>query len=85
MKDNAKNLKLHSASVYGDTVKKILNETHNVYCRPCKHYEKDKKVCNKTHHCDCDCPDCSPESYASESDFEENPWTENKIDEKLGK
>ena len=66
-----KEAKLHSASVYGDTVRKILNETHDVYCKPCKHYEKDKKVCDKTHHCDCDCPDCSPESYASESDFVE--------------
>lgn len=62
-----------------------MNKTHDVYCKPCRHYDKDTKVCNKTHECDCDCPDCSPESYATESDFEENSWTENKIDEKLGK
>lgn len=54
-------LKLHSASIYGDTVMKMASNFDA--CKTCRHCDKDKKVCDKKHHCDCDCPDCSPESY----------------------
>lgn len=56
-----KEAKLHSASLYGDTVIKMASNFDA--CKTCRHYDKDKKVCDKIHHCDCDCPECSPESY----------------------
>ena len=54
-KHNHKEAKLHSASLYGDTVMKMASNFDT--CKTCRHYDKDKKVCDKTHHCDCDCPD----------------------------
>ena len=59
--DKNKEAKLHSASLYGDTVMKMAGNFDA--CKTCRHCDKDKKVCDKIHHCDCDCPDCSPESY----------------------
>lgn len=26
-------------------------------------FVEDEFKCDKIHHCDCDCPECSPESY----------------------
>lgn len=73
-------IKLRSGALYGNTVKHLLDT-----CKHCPHFNDESFTCDKIHHCDCDCPECSPESYASESDFEENPWDALKIDEILGK
>lgn len=32
-------------------------------CKHCRHFDKEELKCDKIHHCDCDCPECSPESY----------------------
>jgi hypothetical protein len=47
--------------VYCDTDSVKLNE----YCdvENCIHFDAETFNCKKKHHCDCDCPDCSPESY----------------------
>lgn len=60
-KDKLKELKLHSGALYGDTVHKIAK--HLDVCKHCPHFDEDSFKCDKIHHCDCDCPDCSPESY----------------------
>lgn len=59
--------KLHSSSVYGDTVRKIAGIVTDEYgyclTNKCRHFDTVKFKCDKIHHCDCDCPECSPESY----------------------
>ena len=47
--------------IYGNTVL-TLAEYLDV-CKHCPHFDEDEFKCDKIHHCDCDCPDCSPESY----------------------
>lgn len=60
-KDKYKEAKLHSGAVYGNTV--ITFAKHLEACKHCRHFDKDESKCDKPHHCDCDCPECSPESY----------------------
>lgn len=69
-KNKLEETKLYSASVYGDTVMKIVIGERCLKDK-CRHFDPVKLKCDKTHHCDCDCPDCSPESYATKSDFVE--------------
>lgn len=42
--------------------RKIITE-HLDPCRHCLHFDEETFKCDKIHHCDCDCPECSPESY----------------------
>lgn len=58
--------KLHSASLYGKTVLDLAKQTYaNEYCdvENCRHFDAETFNCTKKHHCDCDCPECSSESY----------------------
>ena len=48
-------------SLYGKTVLDFVE--HLDPCRHCPHFDYDEFKCDKPHHCDCDCPECSPESY----------------------
>lgn len=47
--------------IYGKTVLDFVE--HLDPCRHCPHFDEDEFKCDKIHHCDCDCPECSPESY----------------------
>lgn len=60
-KDNYKEAKLHLGALYGKTVLDFVE--HLDTCRHCSHFDEDEFKCDKIHHCDCDCPECSPESY----------------------
>lgn len=57
-------IKLRSGALYGNTVYHLLDP-----CKHCRHFDDETFTCDKIHHCDCDCPDCSPESYADPEDF----------------
>lgn len=48
-------------SLYGKTVLDFIS--HLDPCKHCPHFDEETFKCDKIHHCDCDCPDCSPESY----------------------
>lgn len=57
-------------SLYGKTVldfvEHLAKRTYsNEYCdvENCPHFDAETFNCTKKHHCDCDCPECSPESY----------------------
>lgn len=52
-------------SIYGKTVlDSIVNLREQLEpCMRCPHFDEETLTCDKIHHCDCDCPDCSPESY----------------------
>lgn len=50
--------------VLRDFVNRIENlAEHYDTCKHCPHFDEDEFKCDKVHHCDCDCPECSPESY----------------------
>lgn len=51
---------------YGLTREELeLKLNSNEYCdvENCPHFDAETFNCTKKHHCDCDCPECSPESY----------------------
>ena len=51
-------------ALYGKTVMAMAN--HYDQCKHCIHFDEETFNCDKEligHHCDCDCPECSPESY----------------------
>lgn len=53
-------------SLYGKTVLDLAMQTYSTeYCKVlnCRHFDAENLNCTKKHHCDCDCPECSPESY----------------------
>ena len=57
-------------SLYGKTVTDMVK--HLDTCKHCPHFDYETFKCDKEligHHCDCDCPDCSPESYTDPEDF----------------
>ena len=60
-KDNYKEAKLHLGALYGKTVLELAK--HLDTCKHCRHFNEEEFKCDKIHHCDCDCPECSPESY----------------------
>ena len=60
-KDKYKEAKSHLGSLYGKTVIDFASNLDT--CKHCPHFDEDEFKCDKIRHCDCDCPDCSPESY----------------------
>lgn len=62
--------KIKNGSLYGKTVTDMVK--HFDPCKHCPHFDEETFKCDKEligHHCDCDCPECSPESYADPEDF----------------
>lgn len=69
-------IKLRSGALYGKTVYNVyagkdifVPESYTDPCKHCIHFNDETFTCDKIHHCDCDCPDCSTESYVDPEDF----------------